>query len=130
MRPWQLVAASAWSAFLLTAADVGGPLRVGFVLWFLIVCPGLGFVRMLGLADRELQLALTIGASIAIDALATLPLVAADVYTPLRSLALITAVAITGTTLDAHRHPAPGPAPWKSSRGETTSPPPSKVTPW
>ena len=105
MRSWQVVVPSGLAAVAAVLSDVGGPLQIVLACWFLLACPALGLVRMLQLADTELEIALTIGLGLSIDVAVSLVLVVAGVYEPLLTLVLIMAIAMIGSLADALHGP-------------------------
>jgi hypothetical protein len=101
MRAWHVVVPSGLAVSAAVLFDVGGPLEIVLACWFLFACPALGYVRILHLADTELEIALIVGLGLAIDVAVSLILVLAGVYEPLLALALITAIAMIGALVDA-----------------------------
>ena len=68
-RPLVIVASAALIG-LLVALDVSGPVRVAVALWFLLVCPGMALLPLLGGRLRPLvELALVPLVSIVLDTL-------------------------------------------------------------
>jgi hypothetical protein len=64
-----------WREVLLVSAVLAGaiqlagphsPLRLAVILWFVLVCPGMAVVRLLGLEDAATELALAVALSIAL----------------------------------------------------------------
>ena len=93
-----IIVVSAVAAGGLVYAGVAGPLRVAAVLWFLLICPGMAFVRLLRVADLATELMLAIGLSLALDA------VVAIGYGTVKQKDLTTAVSVVKTD-DLARRP-------------------------
>lgn len=98
----RIVVCSAFAALLTVLAPVHGAVRSITVLWFLLVCPGLAFVRLLCLHDVLAESVLTIALSLAISGTASGALMYARLWTPTRALLLVTAI-----TLGAAAVPVP-----------------------
>ncbi len=65
---WPLVIfISGLIAALFAASSYDAPIRLLFSFWFLLVCPGMAFVRLLGFKDKLAEWVVAIGLSIAID---------------------------------------------------------------
>lgn len=75
-----VVSAAASAAAVMVGAS--GPLRVGTVLWFLLVCPGMAMVCRLRLDDRAAELALAVALSVAVETILALLMVYTGVWSP------------------------------------------------
>lgn len=65
---WPLIIfCSAVAASLVANGSSQSSLRVLFSFWFLLVCPGMAFVRIFNLKEKLAQWVLAVGLSIAID---------------------------------------------------------------
>ncbi len=65
---WPLVILiSAIIAGLLAASSYNAPIRMLVAFWFLLVCPGMAFVRLFAFKEKLAEWVLAIGLSIAID---------------------------------------------------------------
>ena len=65
---WPLVIViSAIFAGLLAGSSFKAPVRLLFTFWFLLVCPGMAFVRLFRFKEKLAEWVLAIGLSIAID---------------------------------------------------------------
>ena len=70
-----LITASAIGTGLSVVGNLELPLRFTLVLWFLLVCPGMAFVKLMCLQDFIKEIALAMALSLGLDfALATLML--------------------------------------------------------
>lgn len=97
VSPWTLVlivsAVTAGSLYLLTD---GGPMRVVFVLWFLLVCPGMMLVRFFRLGEPLLEWVLAIALSIAADTFVGGILLYSGRWSPSGAFAILLALTIGG----------------------------------
>jgi hypothetical protein len=59
--------ASGAATGLAYALNVGGPVQVILAFWFLLVCPGLPWVRLLRLKSRLIEWPLIVALSLALD---------------------------------------------------------------
>ena len=75
------------------------PLRVLLAFWFLLVCPGMAFVRLFHLHDILVEITLAIALSIAIDTLVAEFLVLTSTWSPLRALAIVGLISLVGVAL-------------------------------
>jgi hypothetical protein len=66
------------------------------VFWFLLVCPGMAVVPMLGVRNRWTELTLGVAASLALDALVAETMVVAKLWSPPAGLAILSAVSLGG----------------------------------
>ncbi len=65
---WPLViVCSGFAAALMAGSSLQTPLRVLFTFWFLLVCPGMAFVRLFRFKDKLAEWVLAIALSIALD---------------------------------------------------------------
>jgi hypothetical protein len=90
---WILVA-SAVLAGALALAGMHSPLRVAVVLWFVLVCPGMAFVRLLDLEDAAAELALAVALSIALATAVGGVALYGGLWAPGASLAVLVAITI------------------------------------
>lgn len=95
-----------WPAVILVSAAATGffffegsasPLRLMTTLWFLLVCPGMAFVRLLRLEATRYEWTLAVILSISVDAIVAALLV----YTRLRSIGLGLSILIVLSLLGA-----------------------------
>jgi hypothetical protein len=88
---------------LLTLWYPDSPARVLGDFWFLLLCPGLAWVPLLGFADRTMQLALAVGLSIALDTLVATAMLYAGQWSPAGTLWLLIIPSLVGTGLQMAR---------------------------
>lgn len=94
---------SAVLAFLAAFLPQGSPVRVVFAFWFLLVCPGMAFVRLFHLQDILVEITLAIALSIAIDTIVSEFLVLTATWSPIRALAIIGLISLAGAALQLRR---------------------------
>lgn len=97
---WLLVnAVSSAVAIVATVAGEGTALTTVPLLWFLAVCPGLGYVHLLGMDDAMRRWTITIALSLALDALVAEALLYTHMYTALRVVVVLAVVACAGAVI-------------------------------
>jgi hypothetical protein len=68
ISPWTLtIIVSAVAAVLVVLVPSDGQLRIVFILWFLLICPGMMLVRFLHLGEPLLEWVVALALSIAAD---------------------------------------------------------------
>ncbi|BCJ74081.1 hypothetical protein CS0771_36250 [Catellatospora sp. IY07-71] len=119
-RPWGRLPRQAWPPVLVLLAgpvvltlvllDVPGVVRAAPVLAYLAVVPGAACVRLVRLPDRSLGLLLGVGLSLALALLVSQAMVYLRLWSPLRGLAALVAVASLAACAELLRsvRPAPG----------------------
>jgi hypothetical protein len=83
------IAGSALLTALLYAADIGGGVRAAVVVVFLLLGPGLAFVRLLRFHDPMTVGAMAIGASVGLNVVVGTVLLAVGLWTPGRMIAVL-----------------------------------------
>lgn len=92
---------------LLSAAGIGvlafagleSPIRAVIALWFLFVCPGMAFVRLLRIEDALTELTLAVALSLALDGLVAGTMLYAGMWSPQWGLALLICMSAAGAAL-------------------------------
>jgi hypothetical protein len=101
-----------WTGILVASAALagavaatGGPslLRVAVVLWFVLVCPGMAFVRLLDLDDAAAEIALAVALSITLAMTVGGVALYAGLWAPGASLAILVAITIAAALAPAAR---------------------------
>ena len=77
--------------------------RTLVVVAFLLLCPGMGVVRAIGVGDLWAQLSLGLGLSVAIDTLVAGVLALAGAWSPTAILVILVGVSLAGATLELRR---------------------------
>jgi hypothetical protein len=81
INPWPL--SFIFAGVIVSAMVFGGtPLRPYLTLAFALICPGMAIVRLLGIADSLLEVAVAVALSIAIELLASLVMIYSGVWSP------------------------------------------------
>jgi alkylation response protein AidB-like acyl-CoA dehydrogenase len=106
---WVLQGRAAWStgslaailvttvtAAALSAADASGPIRPAVTVLFLLACPGLSLVRLLGLRDPIAELALGVATSVAVAGVVAGIQLYSGMWSPLGGLAILVAITAIG----------------------------------
>ena len=91
-----LVASSLWGIAAVLAAVFGAhpAYRAPIVLAFVLVCPGLALVRVLGIPGLTAQLSLAIALSVTLDVLVPAGLLYAGVWSPIAALLILVALTV------------------------------------
>ena len=89
-------AAGAWLVYL-TGAWL--PLRVLVGLWFLAVCTGMPYVRLLRLGERLSEWTLAVALSLSIDACVAIVMSYARAWSPGTGLSILIAISLAGATM-------------------------------
>jgi hypothetical protein len=79
--------------------DVHSPLRALVALWFLGICPGMAFVRLLRLPGLLPEIVLAIALSIALDGIVTLIMVYTNIWSPDLGLIVLIGLSLIGVVL-------------------------------
>lgn len=94
---WPLVITiSALAAGALTFLEALPPLRAGVGFWFLLICPGMAYVRLLQLKADFFELVLAIALSIAIDTIVAQALLLTGNWSPKVALVIVIAISMAG----------------------------------
>jgi hypothetical protein len=107
--PWLWPAAiglSALAVALIVFGGVGGPARALIALWFLLVCPGMAFVRLLRVNDGAFELSLAIALSLALDAIVAGVMLYAKIWSPETALGVLIGLSCLGAVLQVAQHAA------------------------
>ena len=106
-----LIAGSAAATALTVYGDALSPLRPVIVLWFLVVCPGMAYVRLLRLGNAVTTWTLAVALSFGINSLIAMVMVYTGWWRPEHGLAVLLAVTSVGVLLSLvgqARQPAEG----------------------
>ena len=94
-----VIIVSALAAGVLTVTDSALPARPLIALWFLCVCPGMAFVRLLRLSEGLTEVTLAIALSVAMDVIVAGVLLYAGVWSPRWGLIVLIALSLVGAVL-------------------------------
>ncbi len=75
------------------------PARAALALWFLLICPGMAFVRLLQLDDKVREWTLAVALSLALDTGLALLMVYSRLWSPRLGLALLIGLSGLGALL-------------------------------
>jgi hypothetical protein len=95
-----------WSSLLGTAAvvavalDLSSVVRAPIVLAFVLVCPGLALIRLVGVRTATAQLSLGIALSLALDVLVPASLLYAGVWSPSAALGILVGVTFVAAMIE------------------------------
>jgi hypothetical protein len=78
------------------AAGASGSWRMILALWFVLICPGVSLIRVLGLRDRFVELALIAPLSLSIVTLTSAALFYGGVWSPDLELGLLLGLCLAG----------------------------------
>ncbi len=98
-----IVAASTVLMTVVVVLGLGPPIAPIIAFWFVFVCPGLPYVRLLALREPLTEVLLAIALSLSIEAVVSLVLLRGSTWTPARMLQIVIAITVLGVLLDAHR---------------------------
>lgn len=96
--PAILVASSALAAWAVTLPGPG-LVRPLAAFWFLLVCPGMAFVPLLGIGDRLVALTLGIALSLSLGVLVALGMLGLGVWSATLGLRILIGVSLAGAAL-------------------------------
>jgi hypothetical protein len=94
-----VIVLSAAGAGLGMLLDVNSPLRVAVSFWFLLVCPGMAYVRLLRLRDRLIEFTLAIALSLALDTIVTECMLYAGTLWTYGALSVLGSLSVGGAVL-------------------------------
>jgi len=83
-------------------AEVSGTsssFRVAIVFWFMLVCPGMAFVRLLHLRGHLVEFTLAIGLSLALDTIVAEGMVLAKRWSPEWGLVALAVLCVVGAVI-------------------------------
>ena len=97
---WPLIISTSGIVLMvLVLSNVQSPARVVIAVGFLMVCPGMAFVRLLDIGQSLIEWTLAVGLSIALVTLVAGVMIYAGVYTVERTLLLMILVTTIGVVL-------------------------------
>jgi hypothetical protein len=90
---------SAVASTVMVLYDLHSPWRAPLVLGFMLIGPGLPFVRLLRLRDRAAELLFAVALSLSLEGLLATSLVYLQLWSPTRALLILSGVALLGLSL-------------------------------
>lgn len=104
VSPWAwVIVLSAATAGLLTLVAGDEPVRVVFVLWFLLACPGMMLVRFFHLGEPVFEWVVAIALSLAVDSFVAGILLYSGRWSPASTFAILLAFTIGGVLFQEAR---------------------------
>ena len=94
-----IIVTSAIGVGLLTFGDIESPVRPLIALWFLCVCPGMAWVRVLHLKERLAEWTLAVALSLALDAMVAGTMLYAGAWSPKWGLVVLICISLAGIVL-------------------------------
>lgn len=85
------------------ALDVDRPLRPLISVWFLTVCPGAAWVRLMGVDDAAVRWTIAIAASVSLELLIALGMVYTGWWSIGWAFGIVAAVTVAGAVMDLLR---------------------------
>ncbi len=96
-QPWPvLITLSALGVGWLTFADIGSPARFWLTCWFMFICPGMAWVRLLRLPESYVEWSLAIALSLALAAIVSGVMLYAGVWSPRWGVAVLIGISEVG----------------------------------
>jgi hypothetical protein len=88
---------------VVTISNIGPPIQDMVAFWFLLICPGMAFVRLLGIGDRLTELVVAIALSIALDTAVSEAMVLTKRWLPEWGLFVLICMSAAGAALQIIR---------------------------
>ena len=79
--------------------DIGPPLRPILIFWFLLICPGMAFVRLLQIQNPLSELTIAIAFSLALDTIIAEIMIYSGIWSPKLGLAALICISVVGALL-------------------------------
>ena len=98
-----IVGASTLAMMLVAVFDLGPPIAPIIAFLFAFVCPGLPYVRLLGLREPLNELLLAIALSLSIESVVSLVLLLTSSWSPGLMLQVVVTITVLGVLVDADR---------------------------
>jgi hypothetical protein len=76
--------------------DIDSPVRPLMSFWFLVICPGMAFVRLLHISNLLIEITLAVALSFALDAILATVMVYAGMWSPEWGLAMLLVISLGG----------------------------------
>jgi hypothetical protein len=88
-----------------TVVSPGEPLTLALTLWFLLICPGMALVGILGVRDPWVRVTAAVALSIAIDVAVAGTLVYSGAWSPGIALLVLSFISLAGAVLQGRLAP-------------------------
>jgi hypothetical protein len=94
------ILASGVLTLLMAELDVKSSIRAPLVIWFLTVCPGMAWIRLLHVKDAKLRWTLAITASLLLALMLGMGMLYSNWWSPTWALVVLVAIAGGGVLID------------------------------
>jgi hypothetical protein len=94
-----IIIVSSIAGGLAMAGDIGAPIRPLIAFWFLLICPGMAFIRLLHLQEWLTELTLAIALSLTVDTLVAEAMVLNHLWSPQGGLFGLICLSLAGAVL-------------------------------
>jgi uncharacterized membrane protein len=84
---------------LIAVANIDSPIRSLLTFWFLLVCPGMAFVKLLHISESATEWTLAIALSIGLNIIVSESILLAKIWSPIGCLAVLIAISLAGVML-------------------------------
>ena len=84
---------------MVTVSNIGPPIQAIVAFWFLLICPGMAFVRLLQIRERLPELIVAIALSMALDTVVSETMVLTKRWSPEWGLAVLIGMSAAGAAL-------------------------------
>lgn len=84
---------------LVTFSTLASNIRPALAFWFLFVCPGMAFVRLLRIEDHIIELTIAVALSLAIEALLSMIMIYTETWSPDLGLLVLIGLCVIGVIL-------------------------------
>jgi len=95
---WWPIIISVSALVLVIVTFTGAPFRPAVAFWFLLICPGMAFVRLLHIEEWVTELTLAIALSIAINTFVSETMIFARIWSPKAGLVALICISALGAT--------------------------------
>ena len=95
---WWPIIISISALVLVIVTFTGAPFRPVAAFWFLLICPGMAFVRLLHIEEWLMEFTLAIALSIAINTFVSEIMVFARIWSPKAGLVALICISMLGAT--------------------------------
>lgn len=94
-----LIIGSSLGVGLVMFGNVISPVRPVIALWFMLVCPGMAFVRLLRIKDPVDEFTLAVAFSLTIDSILATTMIYARIWSPKWGLGILIGISVIGVIL-------------------------------
>jgi hypothetical protein len=86
-----------------TVVSPGEPVTLALTLWFVLICPGMALVGILGRRDPWVRVTAAVALSIAVDVAVAGTLVYSGAWSPSIALLMLASISLAGAVLQSPR---------------------------